>query len=365
MLKDDFLEDLKIKVNLVELARAHGVDMDTRTGKACCPFHSEATASFVAHVNKTRCGYPIYHCYGGCGKTWDAIEFVRARTGAGFLEAVRDLADFAGMQMPRFEAGPEAQAKLEADKNRRERIFEALAAAQEFFIARLAESAEAQAYLEQRKMREMVEPWGLGFAPASGELRLRGFLEERGFFAAGFDPAVLTDAYLLRPGRNGKHFYEFYRNVITFPMRDLRGRIVGFTGRAIPDASGKEQKPKYLNPGAIKGIYEKGAYLYGLFEAFDWIRKSKKALVVEGPVDMLRLHSVEGRNSVCVSGSAFTDAMAKVLRRAGARSIYFLLDGDMAGEKALIRALGPCLGEGLQPLIVPLPAGEDPDSLFF
>lgn len=352
------LEALKRRVDLLALGKRHGIQWVPGSGlpRALCPFHEEDTPSFVMY-QEPQVGAPRFECFGSCARTWDAIAFVQERTGLGFAEAVRELAAAAGMDVSPAHAGP---AQLRAEKDRREDILRALEAAQDYFANALqAEhpmAARTRAYLGERELEDAVTSWGIGYAPGTGGLTrwLRG---------RSFTEALLLDAYLLRPGKEGRPAYEFQRNRLTFPVRDRRGQIVAHVGRSVPDEAGQAADPKYLNPGKVPAVYAKQETLFGLFEAREPIRKAGFAWVVEGPLDAIRLHLAGLPHAVALGGTAFSDAQARLLLAAGAREVIFLLDADDAGEKALTRALPVCLIAGLQARVVMLSEGEDPDSL--
>jgi len=352
------LDLLKRRLDLVDLGTRHGVQWVPGTGlpRALCPFHEEDTPSFVAY-QEPQVGAPRFECFGACSRTWDAIAFVQEKLGLGFAEAVRDLAAAAGMT---WSAATGAAIRHQAGKDRREEILRALEAAQGYFVKALQAdhpaAARARRYLDERELEECVEPWGLGYAQGTGGLT-------RWMLGRGFAEDLLLDAYLLRPGKEGRPSYEFQRSRLTLPVRDRRGRIIAHVGRSVPDEGGQAAEPKYLNPGKVPGVYAKRETLFGLFEAREAIRKAGSAWIVEGPVDAVRLHLAGLPHAVALGGTTFSEAQARLLLTAGAREAIFLLDADDAGEKALTRALPICLSAGLQARVVMLPEGEDPDSL--
>ncbi|MBE0618177.1 MAG: toprim domain-containing protein [Proteobacteria bacterium] len=352
------LEALKVRLDLASLAERYGVRWVPGSGlpRARCPFHEEDTPSFVAYQTP-QVGAPRFECFGTCARTWDAIAFVQEKTGIGFADAVRELAAAAGMAGSPAHVDP---AHLRAEKDRREEVLRALEAAQEYFVKALQadhpSAARARAYLAERDLEAAVGRWGIGYAPGTGGLT-------RWLQGCGFAGTLLLDAYLLRPGKDGRPPYEFQRNRLTFPVRDRRGLIIAHVSRSVPDEDGRAAEPKYLNPGKVPGVYAKRETLFGLFEARESIRKAGFAWVVEGPLDAIRLHLAGLPHGVALGGTAFSEAQAKLLIAAGAREVIFLLDADDAGEKALSRALPVCLSAGLQARVVMLPEGEDPDSL--
>ncbi len=359
MLPADWIEDLKQRVDLVALGQRFGVDWGRSSGsnapKACCPFHAEKTPSFGV-IFKSKAGHPIFHCYGGCGRSWDAIEFHRQVSGSDFLSAVEDLARSAGLTVPRQPESPRARAEREAVAARRERGFAALAAAQvwlaEALLADDPEAAAARAYLAGRGFpHQGGDPFGLGHAPRDG-WRLLRHLE-----AQGFEADVLVAAGLQKPPEADRPARPRFWGRVTVPVRDRRGRVVGFVGRVL-DAEGK---PKYMN-SPESDFFHKGALLYGLELAADEIRRRGRALVVEGHFDRIACHLADLTHCVAMQGTAFTAAHAEALRSL-APVVVFATDGDSAGRQALARALPVCLAAGLTARVVLLPDGQDPDSL--
>ena len=358
MVPQNWIDDLRQRVDLVALGSRYGVDWG-KTGasaapKACCPFHAEKSPSFVVHT-KTKAGHPIYRCYGSCGQTWDAIEFVRAFSGSSFLEALDELAPTVGMTVPRSAETDAARTAREAETRHKAAGYEALAAAQEWLVATLladtADAAGARAYLSNRGFPSTgVDPFGFGFAPRDGWQLLR-HLE-----AQGFGAEVLEYSGLLKPAADGKLARPRFWARVTLPIRDRRGRVLSFAGRVLDNG-----KPKYLN-GPDTPLFDKGATLYGLDLAAPEIVKRGRALVVEGHFDRVACHLADLTHCVAMQGTAFTPVHAATLR-ALAPVVVFATDGDDAGRKALHRALSVCLDAGLTARCVLLPDGVDPDNV--
>lgn len=373
MFTNSALEDIKRGIDLVNLADHFGVQLDVRRRppKACCPFHHEKTPSFTAHQS-SKAGIPLFHCY-GCNKSWDAIAFVQGINRVGFLEAVELLTGLVGVgeSLPplrnRFEAlfAPEnIHEKKNGEGNKEnsenELFRQALKAAQSYFARALfdkePDAALARNYLKKRGLENAVETWGLGFSPAKAGLG--AFLLQR-----GFPEQLLFDVFLLRSGEDGKPPYEFFRNRLMFPVRDSDWEIAAFVGRSVPDFKGMESKAKYLNSGDMGDLYQKGETLFGLCEASETLRKTKTAVLVEGQIDVVRMHLCGIRNAVGLGGTAFTPAMAEALVRQDVRETVWMLDGDDAGENAVGRAVETCLKSGLTPKVLELEKGQDPASL--
>ena len=335
-----------------------------RTGenwKGLCPFHTEKTPSFTVNPKRN-----IYHCF-GCGAGGDAFSFLMRQERVAFPEAVRTLADRAGVALP--DAGqraPEVDGKLEA-------LRRAMALAAEFYTRSLWEPGgeKPRAYLEQRGVDpEVAKRFGLGYAPESWNALL-GVMARQGI---GED--VLVQAGLILARQNGPGFYDRFRGRLLFPIRDVQGRVVAFGGRAL---SGEE--PKYLNSPETP-LYVKGQMLYALDVARIAMRERSRAIIVEGYLDCLMAHQHGFGETVAALGTAFTPAQLGLLRRY-ADEVVALFDADAAGQKASTRLeemmndvmdlqnLGWSVARtggfekaGHLPIRVALlPAGHDPDSL--
>ena len=311
-----------------------------RTLKGLCPFHGEKTPSF--HVDEQK---GFFHCF-GCQVGGDVYKFVMLKDALTFPEAVRALAERAGIEVP-------ASRERTPQDDLRDRLLAINEAAQVAFAeALLSPSGEAaRRYLEQRGIsREAIEAFGLGWAPDSWDYlakRLEGRFRERELTAAG----------VVSPRRSGQGVYDRFRARVTFPIRALSGKVVAFGGRLIvPD----EQQPKYLNSPETP-VYEKGRHLYALERARGEISRQGEAIVVEGYLDALSLHAHGVTNAVAVLGTALTPVQARLLRRYAER-VVLNFDADAAGRKAARRSLDVLLPEGLEVKVLELPAGDDPDD---
>jgi DNA primase len=356
VLSNEWVEDLKRRVDLVELGRRYGITWDTRgkTPKACCPFHSERTPSF--HVlSDPRSGVPRFVCYGGCGRSWSAVAFLVDGHKREFLPAIEELAGLAGITVPKRPETEQARAARETEKATRSAILSAIDLAQAFFVRALSADTEvavaARAYVERRELGAAVEPWGLGLAPPGAAL-IRHLDEHQ------VAPEIAEAAWLTQRGDDG-HRYAFLRNRLTIPWRDRSGRVVlSHVGRLLGPG-----EPKYLNAGEIPGVYVKGELVFGIHAAAEAIRRTEEALVVEGQLSCITPHLHGLANAVACGGKAFSPAHARLLLGAGARRAVFLLDGDDAGRKGAAAAVPIALAEGLQVLVAELPQGLDPDDV--
>ncbi len=356
------LDEIRSRADILEIVGQ--VVKLKRTGenwKGLCPFHSEKTPSFTVNPKRN-----IYHCF-GCGAGGDAFSFLMRQERVAFPEAVRALADRAGVALP--DAGqraPEVDGKLEA-------LRRAMALAAEFYTRSLWEPGgeKPRAYLEQRGVDvEVAKRFGLGYAPESWNALL-GVMGKQGI---GED--VLVQAGLILARQNGPGFYDRFRGRLLFPIRDVQGRVVAFGGRAL---SGEE--PKYLNSPETP-LYVKGQMLYALDVARIAMRERSRAIIVEGYLDCLMAHQHGFGETVAALGTAFTPAQLGLLRRY-ADEVVALFDADAAGQKASSRLeemmndvmdlqnLGWSVSRtggfekaGHLPIRVALlPPGHDPDSL--
>lgn len=315
--------------------------------KACCPFHNEKTPSF--HVNPAR---QSFHCF-GCGVGGDAVKFLMMYENLDYPTALRRLADINGI--PVIE---EEENKEQAMRRRlRSRVIEANQLAAAYFHRKLCrdpQAAHVRAYLTKREFNiEVARAWQLGWAPPSFDELAR--VEQ----ASHIDSRILTEAYLL--GRNaGGSTYPVFRDRLMFPIHNVRGEVVGFSGRVMDDDTDPR---KYVNT-AETVAFRKGELLFGLFKATRAIATAGMSVVVcEGQLDVIACHEkAEVRNAVAGLGTAFTDEHAALLRKYATRAIL-CYDGDIAGIKASEKTYRKSAQAGLDVYMAMLPAGEDPDSL--
>ena len=354
------LDEIRSRIDMVELV-GQWVNLK-RAGanwKGLCPFHQEKTPSFTVHQKKG-----IFHCF-GCGAGGDAFNFLMRQDRLAFPEAVRTLAQRAGVDLP-VERRAESDGKFEA-------LRQAMARAAEFYEAGLweREGARAREYLGGRGVDHAVaRRFGLGWAP-EGWNHLLDFMTGQGF---GED--LLAQAGLVSPRQTGAGFYDRFRGRLLFPIRDSQGRVIAFGGRGLG-----HEEPKYLNSPETP-LYVKGQTLYGLDLARTAMRETNRAIIVEGYVDCLMAHQHGFTETVAALGTAFTPAQLSLLHRY-AEEVVTVFDADAAGQKASARAeemmqdmmgirdLGWSVAQtgsfersGYFPVkVAVLPAGHDPDSL--
>jgi DNA primase len=313
-----------------------------RTAVGLCPFHVEKTPSFTVSEERG-----FYHCF-GCGEHGDVFTFVMKTQSLVFPEAVRSVAERFGLPVPEEAAGrgPASEPLVT--------VCEAAAA---FFRGALRgpQGARCQAYLAARGIRpETVERFGLGYAPGGGDHLARHLRSQ----ALALDDAV-TAGLVMRRTAGG--VIDRFRDRLVFPITDLRGRVVAFGGRILPDApTTGDPPPKYLN-SPESPIFHKGRTLYGLGLARDAIRQRGRVVVVEGYLDLIALAQAGIAEVVAPLGTALTADQLRVLRRFTERVIA-CFDGDTAGRRAAARSFPVFIEAGLWGRGVFLPAGEDPDT---
>jgi DNA primase len=342
------IERVRDGADIVEIVSAY-TDL-RRQGErfvGLCPFHDERTPSFSV---KPRDGF--YYCF-GCEAGGDAIRFVQEKEGLGFPEAVETLAERYGVEVERDAEDPQA----EEARRRRGRLGEALervAAFYESFLWESPKAAKARTYLtEERGLgEEVLRSFGVGFAPSAWDSVLtRG---QR----AGFSVDELLAAGLIQRSQKtpGGH-YDRFRGRIAFPVRDHRGRVVGFGARGLRP----EAKPKYLNSPESE-VYRKSRTLYGIDRARGPIARGGRAVVVEGYTDVIALHGAGVEEAVAVMGTAITPEQLKLLG-SYAEEVVLALDADRAGREAMLRAQRVAGSGRLCLMVAAMPEGEDPAEM--
>ncbi|MGH8551048.1 MAG: DNA primase [Methylococcales bacterium] len=336
-----FIDDLMARVDIVDVIDSRvPLKQSGRNHVARCPFHQEKTPSFTVNREKQ-----LYHCF-GCGASGTAIGFVMEYNHLNFVEAVEDLARMAGLEVPR-----DADGRLSADAPNLDALYDLQKRAAEFYSDKLFDrdsGREAVRYLKRRGVDgKTARQFLLGYAPSGWDV-----LRER------FTAQALSDTGLLVRNENNQP-YDRFRNRLIFPIRDRRGRVVGFGGRVLDDSL-----PKYLNSPET-ALFEKSKQLYGLYELLSAKPHPDRILVVEGYLDVIALAQNGIRNAVATLGTAVSRNHLDILFRF-ARELIFCFDGDQAGKQAAWRAVEivlPVLIEGRTLRIMLLPEGDDPDSL--
>jgi len=344
LIAEEAIRAVRDRVQLAEIVgESVSLKRRGRSVVGLCPFHSEKSPSFTVSEERG-----FFHCF-GCGEHGDVFAFVMKTRGVTFPEAVEQLAERVGVELPRQVGG-------RGDRTPTAALWEVHRLAQAFYRAALeARSGErAREYLEDRGVsRASIERFGIGWAPQTGD----ALAKHLGAQGIGLDAA--QEAGLVLQGRRGP--YDRFRGRVTFPIADASGRVAAFGGRILPAlAEGDDPPPKYLN-SAESPIFHKGRVLYGLSLARDAIRRTERVLVVEGYLDVVALAQFGIEEVVAPLGTALTADQLRVLRRFTDRVIA-CFDGDAAGERAASRSFSTFAEAGLWGHGIFLPTGDDPDS---
>ena len=345
LISEESLERVKQAADIVEVISAH-TDLRRQGARwvGLCPFHEERTPSFSVDAQEK-----LYHCF-GCGVGGDTIKFVEEKEGLGFAEAVELLADRYGVELQREKEDPRAEAR----RAQRRRLGELLDRTADFythFLWDAEEAGKARAYLSERGLgEETLRAFGVGYAPSAWDtVLLRG---QR----AGFKVEELRAVGLAQRGRSGGE-YDRFRERIMFPIRDRRGRTLGFGGRAMRS----DQGAKYVNT-AETDFFHKSRTLYGIDLAKEAIAKSGRVVVVEGYTDVLALHQAGVGEAVGVMGTAITEDQVAALSGM-VDEVVLALDADSAGQEAMLRAQRVAAGRKMRLRVAAMPAGEDPAEM--
>ncbi len=311
-----------------------------------CPFHNEKSPSFSVDPNEG-----LYYCF-GCRRGGDTFKFVQEMETVGFLDAVRLLADRAGIEIAEEGASPEDDHKAS--------LHAALRFAATFYYKQLGEEGGARAleYLKGRGFTpEAIRAFGIGAAPVGWDGLVTAAT------AAGFSAQILQDVGLAKE-RNGGGHYDVFRDRLMFPILSPIGKVLGFGGRILPDtptASGEYTPAKYINTPETE-VYHKSRVLYGMKQAKRDIRTQQEVIVVEGYADVVSLWQAGVQNVVAASGTALTPQQMDGLSRLDVQRVILLFDADDAGRNAARKGVEVALDAGLAPYAVSLPDGADPDS---
>ena len=345
-----FIQELIARADVVEIV---GRYVQLKKGGAnfmgLCPFHGEKSPSFSVSPTKQ-----FYHCF-GCGKNGNAISFLMDHAGMTFIEAVKDLAQQYGMQVPEEEASPEERARAIEQRQRQHTLTTVLERAGEAYRKHLKESPRAIAYFKGRGLSgEIARQFGLGYAPEGWRTLASVFPQ--------YDDALLVESGLVisnvEEGSTEEKRYDRFRDRVMFPIRNIKGECIGFGGRVLGD-----EKPKYLNSPETP-VFSKGRELYGLYEGRNAMREHGYALVTEGYMDVVALAQLGFPNAVATLGTACTaDHVHKLFRFTDA--VVFSFDGDSAGQRAARKALDAALPYASDVRSIKflfLPEEHDPDS---
>ncbi len=361
------IDEIKQRVDIVDLVSNYvpGLKKAGRNFKALCPFHAERVPSFYVFPERQS-----WHCFGACGTGGDVFSFVMRKEGVDFGEALRILAQKAGV--------PLITKQDEESKGEAERLKEMNEAAAEYYHYLLLRSSAGEGtrgYLAQRGISDKtVEEFRLGFSPDSWEA-LREQLVKKGYQENELVAAGLLVEKESFQGKDSRGTYDRFRNRLMFPIRDIAGRVCGFGARALDDSL-----PKYLNsPQTL--VFDKSGALYGIDRAKSAIRKQNLAVVVEGYMDVIVAHQYGFENVVASLGTALTERQVGIIKKL-TKSLTLALDADAAGEIAMLRGQEVIAQTFGQPVSVPgwtdvkyenlydaewkvafLPQGKDPDEI--
>jgi DNA primase len=340
---EDRKEEVRRATDVVALVQRYlPLRRSGRSFSACCPFHQERTPSFHVWPESQR-----WKCF-SCNRSGDAFSFVMEKEGVEFPEALRMLAKDAGIELERRD--PVAAEAARAAERTKDAAYEACEWACKWFQGNLKGSPAAE-YLKGRGLTgETAKEWRLGFAPDAWD-GLLGAAKE-----AGIPVATLEAAGLVVPRKQGDGFYDRFRNRVTFPISDVRGRVVAFGARALGD-----EEPKYLN-SPDSAVFRKGQLLFGLDRARDEVMRTRSLAVMEGYMDVIMAHQHGVKTAVAGLGTAFTPDHAALMGRF-ADKVVLVYDADAAGRAAADRALAILLQADIDVRIAVIPEGKDPCDL--
>ncbi|MGB1382653.1 MAG: DNA primase [Porticoccaceae bacterium] len=345
LIPQSFIDDLLDRVDIIDVVNSRvPLKKMGKSHKACCPFHEEKTPSFTVAQDKQ-----FYYCF-GCGAGGNALSFIMEHDRLDFLPAVELLAKHVGLEVPR-----EATANPKA-KQHRDDLYSVLTEADKFFRKKLRsdEAKSAVNYLKSRGLTgQIAAQFGIGFAPQGWDNLIKAVAtnDEK--------TKLLADSGMLVVKPEEKKQYDRFRHRIMFPIRDQRGRTLGFGGRVLDDST-----PKYLNSPETP-VFHKGRELYGLYEARQALKEIPYLLMVEGYMDVIALAQFGINNAVATLGTALTENHLQKLFRYTSE-IVFCFDGDSAGRRAASRSLDialPEMRDGVTAKFLFLPDGEDPDTM--
>jgi DNA primase len=339
----DFKDQVKSQVDIVKTIGEY-VRLK-RSGAAgrylgLCPFHQEKTPSFS--VNQAR---QFYKCF-GCGKGGDVFSFLQEIEGLTFFEALKTIAERNGIAIPKRTEHADAESKLRAA------LLDIHEIAADLFQSalRAPQGAEARAYLTKRGViAEMIDTFGLGYSEPGGQTLLRRLTQEK------FTPEQLDASGLLRHREDGS-LYDAFRGRLMFPIHNESGKVIAFGGRAMRD----QDQPKYLNSSETP-LYRKSSVLYNLHRARDGMRRSGRAVLVEGYMDVIGLTAAGVKEVIAPCGTSFTPAQVRRIH-GHADNIVVNFDPDAAGERAAESAIDLLLDEGMHIRVLSLDGGLDPDE---
>lgn len=346
----DEIQQIKDKIDVADLIGEYIQLKPAGTNKkGLCPFHHEKSPSFM--VNSER---QSWHCF-GCAKGGDIFSFIQEMEGMEFVEALRYLANRAGIQL--------SNRRSDIDNNQKNRIKEINKEAARFFynfLIKMPASKEAFDYLQNRGLKpDTIDEWQIGFIPEQWDL-LTQYLLKKGF---GVDDLVASGLTIRKEGADSQSvrgFYDRFRGRIMFPIRDTHGDVTGFTGRILIEK--ENSGGKYVNtPQTI--VYDKSRIIFGLDKAKQEIKTKDLVVIVEGQMDVIACHQAGMKNVVASSGTALTEEQIKLLQRY-TKNINMAFDADEAGQNAAKRGIDLAIEAGMRVRVIRIPEGKgkDPDE---
>ena len=338
---EELIEEIRQKNDIVDVISGY-VGLQKKGGNyvCCCPFHSEKTPSFSVNRNRQ-----IYKCF-GCGEGGNVVTFVMKYENCTFPEAIKQLADKAGVALPEMEYSEEAKRR----ETRRQRLLEVNKEAAKFYFYQLRtpHGAKAKEYLDKRQLSDEVRKnFGLGYAPVRGE-ELLAYLRQK-----GFSDDLIRDVGLAKISERGTTT-QFWNRVM-FPIQDINHRVIGFGGRIMGDT---DSGPKYLNSPETE-IFDKSRNLYGM----NYARSARTGNIIlcEGYMDVISMHQAGFTQAVASLGTAFTPGQAGMIKKY-TRDVLLAYDSDGAGVKAALRAIRILRDAGMSGTIIDMSPYKDPDE---
>ncbi|NQU83471.1 MAG: DNA primase [Parcubacteria group bacterium] len=341
-------QTIKDRIDIVQLIQEYiPLKKSGVNWKGCCPFHQEKTPSFMVHPERQ-----FYHCF-GCSKGGDIFSFIQEMEGMDFPEALKLLADRAGVKVDTF--------RSEINKSQKNRILEINSKAAYFFhnfLLQMPAAQTARDYLLDRGLsQQFLEDWQVGYVPDQWDLLVKYLLKK----GCGIDDIIQSGLAIKKDNANpstGRGYYDRFRGRIMFPIWDVHDNVIGFTGRILVET--EHSGGKYINtPQTL--VFDKSRMLYGLNKAKMEIRNKDVTVLVEGQMDVIACHQVGMKNVVAASGTALTLEQVKLLKRYS-NNIAMAFDDDDAGKKAAKRGIDMALEQGMDVKIIQIPEGNGKDA---
>jgi len=333
----DNVQEIKNRLNIIDIVGEYvTLKKAGRTHKACCPFHKEKTPSFTVSEEKQ-----LFYCF-GCGVGGDMFKFVEMQERVDFQEALRILADKAGVTLEQHQSGVKKELK--------DKLHEITSESCKFFEENLKKSDIAQAYFAKRLMKpETIAEFRLGYIPDEFHA-LHTYLEEK-----GYTQKEIIQAGVATQKEIGGEIFDRFRGRVIFPITSAQGEVVAFGGRILDKG-----EPKYLN-SSESPLYKKSSILFGLSQARNALREKDYAVVVEGYFDVTTSHQAGFKNTVAPCGTALTEDQVREIKRF-TKKIVFAFDTDDAGQKATVRAIILAQPLEVELYVAQVPSGKDPDE---